>query len=140
MRIIGSILLASMALAQAPPFRPVASVSDIMVAITLPYSDALLYIQRNPPKNDRDWEILQRQALILAESGNLLMIEGRARDGGEWMKDARLLVEAGAAAVKATKAKDIQAVLALNEQIVDSCLICHRQFRPRNSRKGGNRR
>ena len=96
MRVIGLLLLASAALAQGktPPFQPVATISQIMVAITLPYSDALLYIQRNPPKDDRDWEALQMQALMLAESGNLLMIQGRAKNQGQWMKDARLLVEA----------------------------------------------
>jgi len=131
MRVIGLLLLASAALAQGktPPFQPVATISQIMVAITLPYSDALLYIQRNPPKDDRDWEALQMQALMLAESGNLLMIQGRAKNQGQWMKDARLLVEAGAAAVKATRAKDLQAVLALNDQIVSSCITCHTQFR-----------
>jgi len=131
MRVIGLLLLASAAFAQAktPPFQPVATISQIMVAITLPYSDALLYIQRNPPKEDRDWEALQMQALILAESGNLLMMEGRAKNQGQWMKDARMLVEAGAAAVKATRAKDLQAVLALNDQIVSSCITCHTQFR-----------
>jgi hypothetical protein len=126
---IAVLLLASPAIAQDPPFQPVATISEIMVAITLPYSDALLYIQRNPPKDDRDWETLQMQALMLAESGNLLMVKGRAKNQGQWMKDARLLVEAGAAAVKATRAKDMQTVLALNDQIVSSCITCHMQFR-----------
>jgi len=128
-RLIGVLLLAGAAFAQETPFQPVATISQIMVAITLPYSDALLYIERNPPQNDRDWETLQMQALMLAESGNLLMMKGRAKNQGQWMKDAKLLVDAGAAAVKATRAKDIQAVLALNEQIVNSCIICHTQFR-----------
>src|SRR6266581_3910651 len=71
MRILALLLLASPAIAQTPPFQPVATISEIMVAITLPYSDALLYIERNPPKDDRDWETLQYQALMLAESGTL---------------------------------------------------------------------
>src|SRR3989454_11011618 len=113
MRVIGLLLLASAAYAQAktPPFQPVATISQIMVAITLPYSDALLYIQRNPPREDRDWEALQMQALMLAESGNLLMMDGRAKNQGQWMKDARALVEAGTAAVNGTRVKDIEAVL-----------------------------
>ena len=129
MRIIALLLLVSPAIAQSPPFQPVATISEIMDAITLPYSDALLYIQRNPPKSDRDWETLQMQALMLAESGNLLMMKDRAKNQGYWMKDARSLVDAGLAAVKATRAKDIQAVLALNEQIVSSCITCHTKFR-----------
>src|SRR5262249_10444294 len=119
-RILALLLLVSPAAAQSPPFLPVATINEIMDAITLPYSDALLYIQRNPPKTDRDWETLQMQALMLAESGNLLMMKDRAKNQGEWMKDARMLVDAGVAAVKATRAKDIDAVLALNGQIVDS--------------------
>jgi len=51
------------------------------------------------------------------------------------VKDARLLVDAGVAAVKATGAKDIQVVLALKDQIVSSCVTCHTQFRPRNRRE-----
>jgi len=129
-RVVALILLIMIpAAAQSPPFMPVATINEIMDAITLPYSDALLYIQRNPPQNDRDWETLQMQALMLAESGNLLMMKNRAKNQGEWMKDARMLVDAGIAAVKATRAKDINAVLALNEQIVNSCITCHRKFR-----------
>jgi len=131
MRILGVLFLAGAAMAQAPTFQPVATVSQIMIGITYPFSDALLYIERNPPKNDQDWEALQRQAVLLAESGNLLMMPGRAKDQDEWMKDARLLVEAGMAAVKATRAKDIQAVLALNDQIVTACTTCHGQYHPR---------
>src|ERR1043165_3652697 len=132
MRMIVLLLLATLAFAQqanTPPFQPVATINEIMDAITLPYSDALLYIQRNPPQSDKDWETLQRQALMLAESGNLLMMKERAKNQGDWMKDARALVDAGMAAAKATRAKDMQAVLALNEQIVNSCVPCHRKFR-----------
>ena len=129
MRMVPLLLLVIPALAQSPPFLPVATISEIMNAITLPYSDALLYIQRNPPQNDRDWETLQMQAVMLAESGNLLMMKDRAKNQGEWMKDARALVDAGLAAAKATRARDMQAVLALNEPIVNSCVTCHRKFR-----------
>ena len=129
MRFVALLLLVMPALAQSPPFRPVATISEIMDAITLPYSDALLYIQRNPPKSDWDWEVLQMQALMLAESGNLLMMKDRAKNQGEWMKDARMLVDAGIAAVKATRAKNMEAVLALNEKIVNSCVTCHKKFR-----------
>ena len=131
MRTLGLLFLASAAIAQAPTFQPVASVSQIMLAVTYPYSDNLLYIERNPPKTDNEWNTLQYQALMLAESGNLLMMEGRARDQGEWMQDARLLVEAGVASVKAVRAKDVPAILALNDQIVTACTTCHTKYHPR---------
>ena len=135
MRALGLLFLAGAAMAQAPTFQPVASVSQIMIAITYPYSDALLYIERNPPKNDNEWSSLERQALMLAESGNLLMMEGRAKDQDEWMQDAKLLVEAGVASVKAVRAKDVQAILGLNDQIVTACTTCHTKYHPRYRRK-----
>ena len=135
MRMLGLFFLAGAALAQAPPFQPVATVSQVMLAITYPYSDALLYIERNPPKTDNEWNALEKQALMLAESGNLLMMEGRARDQGEWMQDAKLLVEAGVASVKAVRAKDVQAILGLNDQIVTACTTCHTKYHPRYRRR-----
>ena len=78
MRTLGLLFLAGAAIAQAPTFQPVASVSQIMLAMTYPYSDALLYIERKPPATDNEWNALQNQALMLAESGNLLMMPGRA--------------------------------------------------------------
>jgi hypothetical protein len=141
MRLAGLLLVSCAAVAQTPAtFQPVATVSQIMLAITYPYSDALIYIERKPPKTDNEWSVLQNQALMLAESGNLLMMPGRARDQEDWIKDARLLVEAGIAAAKATRAKDVQAVVALNDQIVTACTTCHSSYHPgyRRRRQPGN--
>jgi hypothetical protein len=119
----------------APTVRPVGTMSELMVKVIYPYSDAMFYIGRAAPKNDVEWEDLQGKALALAEFGNLLMMPGRARDQDQWMKDARLLVEAGAAAYKATKDKNVDAVLALNEQLVGSCTSCHMHYRPNYGRR-----
>jgi hypothetical protein len=118
-----------------PTPRPVGTMAELMVRVIYPYSDAMFYIGRNPPRNDVDWEELQGKALALAEFGNLLMMPGRARDQDRWMRDARLLVEAGAAAYKATKDKNLEAVLALNSQLVDSCTSCHMHYRSNYGRR-----
>jgi len=138
MRAIGLFFLACAAVAQAPSFQPVGTTSQIMLAMTYPLSDALLYIERNPPKDDREWKAMENTAIMLAESGNLLMMGFRARDQEGWMRDAKLLVEAGAAAVKAARAKDMNAILALNEQIVTSCTECHTHYRPGYGRRRAN--
>jgi len=72
----------------------------------------------------------QRSAVLLAESGNVLMMPGRSRDQGEWARGARLLVDAGAAAYRAARAKDAVALSALDASINASCLGCHKQYRP----------
>ena len=135
MKAVGLFLLAGAALAQAPSFQPVGTMSQLMVNIIYPTSDAIFYVERNVPKNDAEWEALQNQALMLAESGNLLMMPSRARDQENWMKDSKLLVDVGQAAFKAAKAKDLQGILALNQQLNDACVTCHVQYRPAYGRR-----
>jgi hypothetical protein len=131
MRIIGLILLAGAALAQDPAFQAVGTMSQLMVNIIYPTSDAIFYVERTPPTTDVAWGALENQALILAESGNLLMMPARARDQDKWMKDSKLLVDAGAAAFKAAKARDLDGLMALNGQLESACVTCHQDYRPR---------
>lgn len=116
-------------------FRIVGTMSQLMVDIIYPTSDDMFYIERNPPSNDHEWGAVERSALMLAESANLLMMPGRARDQGDWIKDARLLLDAGNAAFRAAKAKDMAAIVALNEQLVASCTTCHMHYRPNYRRR-----
>lgn len=130
MRLAVLFFIACLAIAQAPTsYQPVGTMSQLMIDILYPASDALFYIQRTPPQNDRDWGVIRTNALNLAESGNLLMMPGRARDQGDWIKDAKMIVDAGQAAYKAAQKKDMQAILDLNEQLYESCTKCHSQYR-----------
>ena len=137
MRIIGllsfGVLVAAGAImAQAPEsFQPVGTMSDLMVSMTYPAAnDILLAVARGGPRDDKEWVAVQRSAVLLAESGNALMMRGRARDQGEWIKDARMLVDAGAAAYRAARAKDVTALAAVNEPLNAACVACHKQYRP----------
>lgn len=134
MRIFGLLLLVGLAgvmIAEAPqPFQPVGNMSQLMVDIIYPASDALFYIERNPPKNDRDWSAIRSAALTLAESGNLLLMGSRARDQDRWVKDTKLMIDAGTAAFRAAQKKDMQAILDLGDQLNESCIACHRHYRP----------
>ena len=80
--------------------------------------------------------MVRRGAVTLAESGNLLMLRGRARDQGDWMKDAKLLVDVGNAAYKAAQAKDAAALAALAGALDASCTTCHKQYRPERISEG----
>ncbi len=95
MRVIGLLLLgmASAAVAQAPSFQPVGSMSELMIRIIYPTSDALFYIERDPPKTDLQWNAIRAQALILAESGNLMLLPNRLRDQGDWIKETKVMID-----------------------------------------------
>lgn len=114
---------------QAPTFRHVGTMSQLMINIIYPASDAIFYVDRKPPSTDAEWGALANQALMLAESGNLLLMPGRARDQGNWIKDTRMMIEAGAAAFKAARAKDIEGIRAVSDALAESCVLCHRQYR-----------
>ena len=131
MRAVGLLLvfLAIAATAQAPSFQPVGSMSQLMIYVLYPTSDALFYIERNPPKTDVEWNAVRNQALTLAEAGNLLMMPSRVREG-EWNKDAKMLVDVSTKAFKAAMAKDMDGIVALNQELNDACVVCHVQYRP----------
>ena len=120
-----------------PPTRNVGSMSDLMVKIIYPTSDALFYIETRTPQTDAEWTALEGQALMLAESANLLMMPGRARDQKQWMADSKLMLDAGAAAVKAVKSKNVEAISALSDQLLESCTSCHKHYRPNYGKPQG---
>jgi len=117
------------------PYRIVGTMSQLMTDIIYPTTDDISYIVTRPPSNDAGWAAIQRSALTLAESANLLMMPGRARDQDKWITDARLLLDAGNLAFKAAKAKDFDALVALNEQLVTACTTCHQDYRPNYRRR-----
>ena len=82
MRALVLLLLAGLLLAQAPPApKAVGSMSELMIDVIYPTSNAVFYIFREPPKSQVEWDNFKSQALTLAESANLLMMPARARPG-----------------------------------------------------------
>jgi hypothetical protein len=109
--------------------------SELMVHLIYPTSDAVFYITSRTPKTDAEWAELQAKTLTLAESANLLMMPSRARGREQWIKDSQLMLDAGMAAFKAAKAKDAPALEALSDQLLESCTTCHVHFRPGYGKK-----
>ena len=115
--------------------QPASTMSELMVKIIYPASDAIFYITTREPKTEAEWVELQGKALAVAESANLLMMPGRARDRDRWMQDAALMLDAGRAAFRAAKAKDVAALEAVNDQLYTSCTSCHQHYRPNYGRR-----
>jgi len=109
--------------------------SELMVDVLYPAGDAVFYIESRTPTNSDEWAALQMQTLMLAESANLLMMPGRARDQDQWMADSKLLLDAGEAAYRAAKDRDVEALVALNDALYESCVTCHLHYRPDYGRR-----
>ena len=123
--------------APRPPTRNVGTMSDLMVKIIYPASDALFYIESRTPKTESEWTVLEGQALMVAESANLLMLPGRARDQKQWMADAKLMLDAGADAYTAAKKRDVNGIVMVGERLLESCTSCHKNYRPNYGKPKG---
>jgi hypothetical protein len=145
MRFLVLLLLAGALLAQAPSAQPpaaegpflknVGTMSELMVDYIFPTSNEIFYVGRNPNKTEKEWQDLRNNAMMLAESANLLMAENRAKDKDRWMKDATLLWEVGNKAFKASKVKDLEALKGLNDELYEACQSCHEHYRPGYKRR-----
>jgi hypothetical protein len=80
------------------------------------------------PQTDEQWAAVRNAAATLAESSNLLMMEGRARDNAGWMSAARRLRVTATQAIKAAEAKDAAAVFAAGGEIYSACKACHEKY------------
>jgi hypothetical protein len=126
------------AAAPATTVKPVASVKQIMAGIVAPSANAIFNavsttvsekgIEEVFPKNDQEWAALGSQAASLAEAGNLMMVEGRAVDRGDWVKMSQTMVDAAVVAMKAAESKSTDAVLASGEKVNESCDNCHQRY------------
>jgi len=112
----------------------VGTMSELMIDLIYPTSDAILYVASRTPKNDVEWNELRAKALVLAESANLLMMPGRARDQGKWMEYSKAMLDAAEKAFVAAKKHDADAIAELNDPVYQSCTQCHLQYRPNYGR------
>ena len=113
---------------QSPSTARVGTMSELMVHLIYPTSDAIFYISSRTPTTEEEWGQLQAKTLTLAESANLLMMPGRTRPG-QWNKDARQMLDAAWTAFKAAKAKNAEGVESASDQLYESCVSCHKAYR-----------
>jgi hypothetical protein len=85
------------------------------------------------------WKAIENGALALSESANLLLVPGRLCSNGTpapindpaWSTFVHELRDAGLKAYAAAQAKDRDKLIELSETVNDTCVHCHRKWRPR---------
>ena len=108
---------------------------DIMDGIVIPYSqaifDAVAYENgklTRAPRNDDEWHRLYVQAVAVAEAGNLLMIDGRAKDQREWIALAHEMSIKAAAVAKGANLNNVDRVLEAGGELYETCTACHAKY------------
>jgi len=82
------------------------------------------------PQTDDEWADVRAAAIVVAESGNLLMMPQRSSGSDEWVKLSQAMMEQAKRVIKATDAKDKQGVFDTGADLYDSCVNCHKRFDP----------
>ncbi len=118
--------------------RRVGSMSQLMVHLIYPTSNAVFYIETRTPTTNAEWGELEAKTLMFGEAANLLLMPDRIREPEEqWISDAQLLLAVGRAALRETRNRDVEALANLNDQLYQSCVSCHQHFREGYGRRPG---
>jgi hypothetical protein len=115
----------------APRLEPVAETKLLMEGIAQPNARALGKLFAARPKDSEAWAFARGQALLLGETGNLLLMRPPKTKAGEdsWLTHAADLRASATALAKAAAAKDyLQARTAL-AGVANACNRCHQSFR-----------
>jgi hypothetical protein len=124
---------------EAPPAgKPVATIKQIMSAITQPNA-AILYAavgtvtgpegtREIAPQNDEEWTAVGNSAAALIESGNLLLMNGRAVDADAWVTMTNAFIDASTAALKAADEKSTDGILSTGAKVYATCEACHQRY------------
>ncbi|MDE0475252.1 MAG: hypothetical protein OXI50_11870 [Gammaproteobacteria bacterium] len=131
-------LLAPLGCTDTPEPSPFAAVADsrqLMLSVIEPaaevYWDAVGVIMDEEgthhiePVGAAEWEAVENAAFVLAESGNLLLLEDRAQGRDHWRAMSRAMIEIGRRAVEAARARDPDAVFEVGGEVYLVCTGCH---------------
>ncbi|MQA29206.1 MAG: hypothetical protein GEU82_05110 [Luteitalea sp.] len=135
---LGLILVGCGEAQQAPPFTPVADTKLLMESVIDPAADVVWDsvktiitaegMEEIRPHTEEQWTAVRNAAMVVTESGNLLMMAPRAVDSDEWMKAAQAMVETGQQAIRAIEKRDADELFVVGGYIYDSCTNCHSKY------------
>jgi hypothetical protein len=80
------------------------------------------------PTTEEGWLAVQHSAVVVAESANLLILPGRARDDQDWREISLAMVDVGMRAKAAAEAKDADALFDIGGELYRVCVSCHSQY------------
>lgn len=120
------------------PFEPVTDMADFMNWIVDPAADLIWGSagtistiegdQDLTPVTDEAWDAVRNAGALIAESGNLLMLPGRAPDQQDWVEFSQGMMAMGRRVMAAADARDGEALFDIGGQLYNLCLACHQRY------------
>jgi hypothetical protein len=116
--------------ANPPRLVPVAETKLVMEGVAHANYQGIERNLKQKPEDVETWKFVRGQALLVAESGNLLMIRPPKTDGQNvWMQKASDMREAATTLAKHAAARDYERSKAALGDVANSCNRCHQTFR-----------
>lgn len=113
-----------------PRLEPVAETRLLMEGLAASNFRGLDRLLRQQPANVETWTFIRGQALLIAETGNLLMLRPPRNPGQDaWMERSTELRDAATALARAAAAKDFDRSQKGLVALVNACNRCHQGFR-----------
>lgn len=120
----------------AGAYKPVITLNEMMVHVIDSNSHKLWDAEaRTAPPSDAEWMELQHSAVVLAAAGSMTAVSGNGPNDqrwlsqGDWQKWSEAVSVAGRAAVTAVEAKDVAALRKAGDELVLTCINCHREYK-----------
>ena len=122
----------------AVAMTPVASVRQIMNGLVAPAATVIYEsvattvsaagVEEKLPRTDAEWEHVATNAAMLAEAGNLLVMDERAVDNGDWVTISKDLTAAAGRALKAAASRSADGIIDAGGAINETCDGCHAKY------------
>jgi len=118
-----------------PPARPkleaVAETRLLMEGLALSNYRGLERLLKEPPTDVETWTFARGQALLIAETGNLLLLRPPKNPQGEkaWMQHATDLREQAATLARRLGSQDYPRSVTGLKSLTNTCNRCHQSFR-----------
>lgn len=126
----------AVSLAQAPQYQNVATSKAMMATAVKPLMDSLVAMNKaGGPKDEKEWELAEQQASMLAEAAQLLLMGDRPKDQDVWPKASQRLLAAASDSAKAAHAKNLDGWKSSMTAIGGSCRSCHNVHRKKDQQQ-----
>ena len=114
----------------APTLEPVAETKLLMVGLAHANFKGLERLLTQKPADAQTWTFARGQALLVAETGNLLMLRPPQKEGQSvWFEKAMALRSRAADLAQTLAKKDYDQARTGLSLVADSCNRCHQSFR-----------
>jgi hypothetical protein len=124
-----------------PSITPLASIKQIMNGIVQPNATVIYDavgsvstaagVVETAPRNDKEWENVANSAAAVLESGNLLLVPGRAIDNEAWARLTREFMTQAQLALTAAAARKPDDVFTAGGDLNVTCDQCHERYQRR---------